>query len=104
MALSWGGTLARKINAEGNLQDFKPQTGAAPLDVGAGTVTVSDVVINLTGSGSDIFVSMATPAGTTGTHYMVIVNDATSFDIVSVDTAGATVTTDESVVSWAILS
>ncbi|GAF83225.1 unnamed protein product, partial [marine sediment metagenome] len=89
----------------GNLQDFKPQTGAAQLIATTGTVTINNVVINLTGSGSDIFVSMATPSvGTTGTHYMVIVNDATSFDIVSVDTAGATVTTDESVVSWAILS
>jgi len=104
MALSWGGTLARKINAEGNLQDFKPQTGAAQFGAGTGTVTINNVVVNLTGSGSDIFVSMVTPGGTTGTHYMVIVNDATSFDIVSVNTAGATVTTDDSVVSWAILS
>jgi len=102
MALSWGGTLARKINAEGNLQDFKPQTGTETL--GGGTATVSGVVVDASPGGSEIFVSLVTLAGTTGVHYMIDNVTATSFDIVSVDASGATVATDDSLVCWAILS
>ena len=103
MALSWGGTLARKINAEGNLQDFKLQTGSETLV--AGTITVTPVVVDASAGGSEIFVSLYTPgAGVLGTHYKVDAVTATSFDITSVDTAGATVATDISLINWAILS
>lgn len=102
MALSWGGTLARKINAEGNLQDFKPQTGTETLV--AGTVNVSSVVVDASAGGSEIFVSLVTHVGTTGVHYEISGVTATSFDITSIDASGATVATDLSLVSWAILS
>ena len=99
MARSWGGTLARKIDGQSNLQAFRPQTGLATL--AGGTVTVSSVVVT---ADSSILVQVALPGGTLGTLHKVDNTAPTSFDITAIDTAGATVATDTSTLYWTILS
>jgi hypothetical protein len=66
----------------------------------SGQVTISHNEVQAT---SRIFVSYKTPSGTLGTHLVALGADvvgATRFEIKSIDTAGAVVTTDNSVVNW----
>jgi hypothetical protein len=98
MARSWGGTLARKIDGQSNLDAFRPQSNVVTLVAGIGAVTG----VVMTGN-SYVSVRLRTAGGTLGVQYLLANLTATSFDIRAIDTAGAVEANDTSTVHWAIL-
>lgn len=98
MARSWGGTLARKIDGQSNLNAFRPQSNVVTLVAGIGSVTG----VVMTGN-SYVSVRLRTAGGTLGVQYLLANLTATSFDIRAIDTAGVVEAADTSTVHWAIL-
>ena len=98
MARSWGGTLARKIDGQSNLNAFRPQSDVVTLVAGIGSVTG----VVMTGN-SYVSVRLRTAGGTLGVQYLLANLTATSFDIRAIDTAGVVEAADTSTVHWAIL-
>lgn len=82
------------------------QTGTATLV--SGTITISTGIRIASTSTTTIFLTLNTPSGTLGAHYtangLVVGGPGTgAFTITSVDTSGATVTTDNSTLNYLIV-
>lgn len=81
-------------------------TGAAAAKVaGQATLVGGTVTIATTAAltGNLIFIQLFTPGGTLGTHYSYTISTGVSFTINAVNTSGALVNTDTSVVNWWIV-
>lgn len=79
---------------------------AAKARVGSATLVSGTVTVTNTNNDANdhLFIQLKTPGGTLGTHYKYSISAGNNFTITAVDTAGSTVTTDTSTVSWWLIN